>query len=226
MPSDAADGVPFAAADLKFISLMDCTAAGDYRWLELDREGSLHFLRAGSSLRLFKVQRENVPITSREPLFGQIEAVGFFRLNSIYQLRPEPGEEVEHRYYALTAGSERVHTVVAHEYAMPDGLQRLITSLQRLGSSSPSEPPSNSYLMAVPAAMLVCLGEDARPVDPEAMDQSLAGYLQRAARPRGHSIEVPPAVLPDLKERVFAAHNVVRLLGGDDLALVLFENPR
>lgn len=136
----------------------------------------------------------------------------------------QPGVKVEDVYYALTVEGAGSGSLVAHEAALPRSLSPLVLALEKVAAALPPSAPQSSRIVALPAEILVCLGEDAASVDARAPGLGTArDPLRSAVRSQGRTIRIPPEDLPLVQERLFRGSSLIRLREDRrELALLLF----
>lgn len=206
------------------LSLLQCVAAGDYLWIEIPETGEAEALRAGRGLQVFETRRGRLSADETVSLKRLRSEAGLPGLPAFLTIEPEEGLIVEDVYYFLGGGAGS-RGLVAHEGALPRSAAPLVKALQDVARRLPEAPPGPARMIALPAEILICLGEDAPRAEVGKDAPGVARtYLERAVEAPGWSVEIAPGDLAAVEQRIFGRTHLVRVEHqGRDLAVLLWR---
>ena len=202
-------------------AMFSCTAAGDYRWIEVSAGESVLFLRSDRVGNLIAASDQPLETQARGHLDKVLDDLTQEAFSSFYPYRSKGSLVVEDRYYSILSAGTAAEWVVAHELSVPKRLSPLVLALESFQTEAIEEPsPSQSYLVALPPTMAWCI--DAAAPTYSFSTQAPPSIASAVATP-GRAIPLEKAELDHLRSALFEAHLAIKVsLPESELLLFAF----
>jgi hypothetical protein len=158
-PNEASQAAPTSGVEIppgSYIALYKAFLAGDYHAVCVTVDGQAEYTRHTRTYDVIARKQGTLGPAQVGKLFALLTDKGFFELEDEYRLSPaDEGEEVY--YWVGASEGQREKTVLAHERAMPPGLNEITMMLFDTVLELPDEQTPGTFLLALDYRLLPVL---------------------------------------------------------------------